>query len=272
MTYRICIASQKGGVGKTTIALNLANALAEREYAVTLVDLDPQGAIALSIRQKDSALAGIADVLAKRISAEQAVMHTKVPGLRLLPRGHLDPYHVVEFESQLSAPGVLGEMLSAAEQGSQITLLDTPAGLGPVTRAALAVADGVLLPFQTEALAMRSVTQMLQVLEHVRCQENGKLQLLGFIPSMVERGSQSSLVVLQAAWGKIKGVYDTMIPRSEVFAEASLRGVPVALMPEPPSSEVRRFDALAVEIIDRVHKAGGLGGQRDAARAVRSVL
>jgi chromosome partitioning protein len=259
---RICVTSQKGGVGKTTLCLNLAVALALRGRRTLLVDLDPQGGIGHSLAKGDAELVGLADLLLGLVSPAGAVLRTQLPGLSLLPRGRLDPVDVPEYELALRA-GVLGWALTQAEAGTDLVLLDTPAGLGPITRAALAVSHFALVPFQTEALALRSVTQVLRVLEHVREKENPALQLLGIVPNQVEKGRDGSVAVLGELWSGFSCVFETVIPRVEVFATASERGIPVAFLPGPPSPEARRFDRLAEEVEQAMDRRTPAEGPHD---------
>jgi chromosome partitioning protein len=258
MARRLVIASQKGGVGKTTVALNLAVALAERGRRTLLVDLDPQGAIGLSLAKGDTEFAGLAELVAGQASPREVVLTTRLGELRLLTRGRLDPTDVPAFEAEVARPGVLDQVLRSAEDGCDLVLVDTPSGLGRVTASALSVADFVLLAFQTESLALRSIGQALRVVEHVQSTANPRLQLVGILPTLVERERPGTHSVLSEVWNGFAATLETVVPRTEAFARASALGIPVGFLGAGAGeSEARRFDLLADELEARMNRLHG---------------
>ncbi len=247
MPRRIIIASQKGGVGKTTVALNLSVALAHRGRRVLLVDLDPQGAITLALGRGEAEQPGLAELLLGHVAASDALLHTQQTGLTILPRGRLDPADACDYEQALFRPGVLEGALRRTEGEADILVLDAPAGLGLVTRAALALSDFVLVPFQTHVLSLRSVGQVLRVVEYVETHENPRLRLLGILPTLVEEGKTASAAVLAEVWNGFP-VLASHVPYTETIQLASHRGLPVAFFAGHGSEEARRFDQLAQEV------------------------
>jgi len=261
MARRIALASSKGGTGKTTTALNLAVAFAERGRRTLLVDLDPQGAIGLFLDQPDTHWGGLAEVLATGAAVDGLLVQTSLPALSILPRGRLDPVEVADYELELGRPGRLDGVLGQVERDFELVLLDTPSGLGPVTRAALETSHWALLPLQAEPVALRSAAQTLRVLDHVRRHHNPELRLLGIVPTMVMLSDDTSLDVMGTLWSGFGGVTETVIPRAEVFARSSAEGVPVGFLGGRMPPEARRFAALADEIEARF--GDGMGGDDD---------
>jgi chromosome partitioning protein len=250
MTEAIAITSSKGGTGKTTVALNLAVALAERGRHTLLIDLDPQGAIGLALAREDSAWQGLAEHMMGDCPLEQVLLQTKLPGLTLLPRGRLDPVDACDFEHALYATSFLKDLLAAvAGRSFDLVLLDTPSGLGMITRSALSAASFALVPLQAEMPALRSVSQVLRVLDQVRGEgDNGGLCLLGILPTMVDLSDGASLRVMHSVWSQLETVLDTYIPRSQVFGEASVAGLPLSFLGGRTRPEAKRFDVLAAEV------------------------
>ncbi len=254
MTRRIAITSPKGGVGKTTVALNLALAMAERGTPTLLVDTDPQGGIGHSLAQSDTELPGIADALMGACTPAEALRPTKHRSLTLLPRGRLAPVDAADFELAMGTSRALDDLLREVESPFEVVIVDTPSGVGLVSRAVLRCADFALIPFQAEPLALRSLVQALEVIRHVREKENPRLELLGILPTMVERTKDPSHQVMMEIWSGFEGVLDTSIPRADVFASASQRGLPVAFLGGVPSPEARRFSGLASEITELMNR------------------
>lgn len=271
MARRLAIVSQKGGVGKTTVALNLAVAWAERGRSTLLVDLDPQGGIGLALAKGDTELAGLAELIVGQASPEEAVVTTSIPSLRLLPRGRLDPTDVASYEQEISGSGVLGSLLQRVEDGADLVVLDTPSGLGRVTCAALAASGYVLLPFQSETPTLRSMAQILRLIEHVGQGENPNLRLVGILPTMVEKASAGALNVLAEIWNGFPAALETIIPRAEAFARAAAEGVPVAFLIGSASPEARRFQLVAEELEARMDRFEGRE-RRDATETPRRLL
>jgi chromosome partitioning protein len=265
MARRLVIASQKGGVGKTTVALNLSVALAERGRRTLLADLDPQGAIGLSLAKGDAELAGLAELLVGQAGPSEAVIATRLDRLSLLPRGRLDPTDVASFEEEVGREAVLDGVLARCEAGQEVVVIDTPSGLGRVTTAALAAADFALLAFQTESLALRSVAQVLRVIEHVQAARNPRLRLLGILPTLVERDRPGSHAVLSEIWNGFPATLETVVPRTEAFARASALGIPVGFLAGGAGTpEARRFELLADELEARMNRLDGREKVREA--------
>ncbi len=265
MARRVVIASQKGGVGKTTVALNLAVAFAERGRRTLLADLDPQGAIGLSLAKGDTDFVGLAELVSGVATPEDAVIATRLNGLGLLPRGRLDATDVDSFEAEVARPGALDDAFSACEKARDVVIVDTPSGLGRITTAALACADFALLAFQTESLAFRSVVQVLKLLEHIQATRNPRLRLVGILPTLVERDRPGSHAVLTEIWSSFPDALETIVPRTEAFARASALGVPVGFLGgEAGQPEARRFDLLADEIEGRMNRLDGMEKPHEA--------
>jgi len=259
MVRRLVIASQKGGVGKTTVALNLAVALAERGRRTLLVDLDPQGAVGLSLAKGDTEMAGLAELLSGHAAAEDVVVSTRLSGLRLLTRGRLDPTDVSAFEEEVSRDGALDAALRPCEASCEFVIIDTPSGLGRVTSAALTAADFALLIFQTESLALRSFGQALRVVEHVQEGANTRLRLLGILPTLVERDRPGTHSILSEIWSGFPDTLETVVPRTEAFARASSLGVPVGFLADGVgASDARRFEMLTDELEARMSRLDGV--------------
>lgn len=254
MAELIAFASTKGGTGKTTLALNLAVALAESGVGTALVDLDPQGGLAHALARDDTEWQGLADVIAGDVSPEDAMMATKVDKLGLIPRGRLNPVHCAAYEHALATTRLLRDTLEVVDDRAEFIFVDCPSGLGPVTRSALRTVDWVVLPMQAEPAAIRAASQILEVMDHLRRNEGARVRLLGVVATMVDLSSDPSVNVMRTLWRDFGGVFETVIPRAPLFVAASQEGVPVSFMTRTQRSEGQRFNQLASEFLARVHE------------------
>lgn len=250
----IAIASQKGGVGKTTISLNLALALARAGKRTIILELDAQGSLGLSLGLPDRARPGVAEVLTGAEPLEAVITKTRDDRLSVLAVGRVDPTTVSGFEDALSRGPVIPNLLSRIENEFDVVVIDCPAGLGKVATRAFESASHVLSPMQAEPLALRSVGQLLALIDRIKAEKNPNLSLLGIVLSMFDRKIPASLEVAETLWTKFPGgiILDTIIPRDETFLEASLRGSPLLLMQKRPPPLARVFDQLASDVLDRL--------------------
>ncbi len=250
---RIAICSQKGGVGKTTLALNLGLALAQLGHRTVVVELDPQESLAASLLRASGSMVGLYQVFQGTARLEEALVATKTPGFSLLTVGAVDPMAASDFHSLVAQPGVLARILDGLGEDVHI-LMDCPSGLAGATLGSLAVASHALIPVQAEPLSMRSVEHVLQAMARIRETRNPGLALLGIILMMFDREVDASLEVVRTAWKDLDSevLFETIVPRNPTYLEASLHGVPVGFMAPGMHPEGRRFQMLATEVLGRL--------------------
>ncbi|MEM1023906.1 MAG: ParA family protein [Myxococcota bacterium] len=244
--------SQKGGVGKTTLALNLGYALARRGSRVCVVDLDPQGAIGLSLTRKMAQRPGVVDWLRDRIPVAELLVETREPRLSLLPVGKVQGVETHDFQSAL-ASGERVRRLVETLDGFDVVLLDTPSGFVGATLGALRGASHGLVPVQAEPIAARTLMRTFETLKALQ-KEGQAVTLLGLVMTMLQRDDGSSLAIAEDIWKTVPKhmVFETSVPRSPVFLEASAAGVPLGLLSQRPPPEASGFDVLASEVERRI--------------------
>ena len=251
MTLSIAFASLKGGVGKTTTALNCAYAFARRGSRTLLVDTDPQGAIGLSLDGVGDR-PGLAATVASGDGALSAVIKTRLPELQILPMGPVDALDVDGFSSAARQGDVLQRIIDRSQQAYDVVLFDTPAGLGGMTRLTLEAVDSVVAVVQCEPLALRSLPRLIELLAQLR-EAGGDCSLLGVVGNMSSFRDPVVLASLEELWGLYRDrVFDTAIPRDSTFLQASRAGVPLGLLSRRPPGVAAVFDGLVAEIEGRL--------------------
>jgi chromosome partitioning protein len=250
------VANQKGGVGKTTTAINLATALAAIGKPTLLIDIDPQGnaSTGLGIDHADRKVT-IYDVLLGGAPLADAVMPTKVPRLSIVP-STVDlsgaELELIDMERRnYRLKDALASFAESDEQNFAYVLIDCPPSLTLLTVNAMAAADAVLVPLQCEFFALEGLTQLLKTIERVRAGLNPQLEVQGIVLTMYDKRNKLSDQVAADVRGHMgEKVYKTVIPRNVRISEAPSHGLP-ALIYDLKCPGSQAYIKLAGELIQR---------------------
>lgn len=256
----LALISQKGGVGKTTIAVNVSYSLAKRGWRVLLVDADLQGGLGFSLTEKSKDAVGTYDFLTGLAASDDeavsaALIQTRLPGLSLLTRGSRASLDHVLGDPEggaISADriGALNEKLEGL--GHDLVIYDAPTGVNSVSNGLSRAVDGLLVPEQPGPLCLRSLPQVLRMVAAARTSNEGedRPRLVGFVLAMTDPDDPACLGDQREFRDllPLDLVLETVIPLHRDFREASRKGVPVAMMRERPSASALIFDQLAAEL------------------------
>jgi chromosome partitioning protein len=253
----LALANQKGGVGKTTTAINLGTALAAIGENVLIVDLDPQGnaSTGLGIDRK-ARRRSTYDVLTRQVSMRQAILETAVPRLHIVPSTMDLSGLELEIAQERDRAYRLRDALTALNAGDAsvhytYVLIDCPPSLNLVTVNAMAAANSILVPLQCEFFALEGLSQLLKTVEQVRTSLNPALTIHGVVLTMYDaRNNLSGQVVADVRSFMGEKVYQTMIPRNVRVSEAPSYGKPVLLY-DLKCVGSQAYLRLASEIIQR---------------------
>jgi len=252
MARTLTVANQKGGVGKTTTAVNLAASLAAAEKRTLLVDLDPQGnaGSAVGVSRDEVEGQSVYEVLLDGARVSEVVRRTELKFLDIVPASR----HLVGAELELGAAarreGRLREALASAADGYEYVLVDCPPSLGLLTLNGLVAAQGVLIPIQCEYFALEGLADVLRTVDLVREEANPALVVEGIVLTMWAQNNLAEQVADEIRTHFKKEVFQTVIPRNVRLSEAPSHGKPVLLY-DVGSKGCQSYLALARELVRR---------------------
>ena len=248
----IAIANQKGGVGKTTTAINLSACLAEAEKRVLTIDMDPQGNTTSGLGiDKNNCENTIYQLILGECSFDEALIHTEFEYLDLIPSNVNLAGAEIELLNIENREYVLHNEIEKIKDNYDFIIIDCPPSLNMLTVNAMTTASTVLVPIQCEYYALEGLSQLIHTIELVQERLNPKLEIEGVVFTMYDARTNLSLQVVENVKDNLnQNIYKTIIPRNVRLAEAPSYGMPINLY-DPKSSGAESYLLLAEEVINK---------------------
>ncbi len=267
MSKILGIVNQKGGVGKTTTAINLAASLAISGLHILLVDCDPQANCTSGLGfARDDQRVSVYDVLTGEIPAEQALIPTQVDNLTILPGSKNLTGANIELASADNRATRLRDALATLKTSFDLIILDCPPALDLLTLNSLAASDSLIVPMQAEYFALEGISELVSTLERVRASLNPGLTIEGVLLTMYDDRTILAQQVTETLREYFKDrLFRTVIPRNIRLAEAPSHGKPVALY-DPRSRGAEAYFDLAAEYMERNQIPNPKEASRQASR------
>lgn len=252
MTKVISVVNQKGGVGKTTTAVNLSAFLGRKKKKVLMIDLDPQGNATSGLGvEKGTIETSIYDVLVNDVAISDVIVESSAKNVDIAPTNINLAGAEIELVSAMSREQILKNAINEVKENYDFVIIDCPPSLGLLTINAITATDGVIVPIQGEYYALEGLTQLIDTINIIKKKLNPDIEILGVVLTMFDLRTQLSKQVksdVEEYFGK--KVFKTLIPRNVRLAEAPSHGKTISDY-DAKSKGGKAYEALALEVIKR---------------------